>query len=148
MRESPRHIAGLAALLFVVALLSAPAAACPVSRGAQLVLVSQELDPDVFLWDSVDRLIKYATGDYNVEMVLKHTTLIRAYSRAVALGCKNATIRPSYAAKEDATVYIVGVRIASGRARGHNGWVLSSDVRGPDGRLLTTRGATGGRPQP
>jgi len=110
-----------------------------VTRGTSLVLVSQELDPDVFLWDSSDRLVKYATGDYDVETVLKHTTLVRAYSRAVAVGCKNASIPP----RSEATpgpLYLVGVKVATGRARGRYGWVLSTDIRGPDGRQLTFQG--------
>ncbi len=110
------------------------------ARGVGLVLVSQELDPDVFLWDSSDRLVKYATGDYDVETVLKHTTLVRAYSRAVALGCKNTSIHPNYQGAPGAPLYLVGVKVASGRYRGRYGWVLSSDIRGPDGRILTFQG--------
>ena len=130
-------VASLVVVTLCAALLCAPAIACPVARGAQLVLVSQELDPDVFLWDSADRLVKYATGDYDVETVLKHTTLVRAFSRAVALGCKNHVVHAPVTGSEGTPVFIVGVRIASGHARGHNGWVLSSDIRGPDGRVLT-----------
>jgi hypothetical protein len=101
------------------------------------VLVSNDLDPDVFLWDSADRLVKYAMGDYSVETVLKHTTLVRAYSRAVALGCKDPAIHPSYTGgASDASVFVVGVRVA-GRGSGRNGWVLSTDIRGPDGQDLT-----------
>lgn len=111
--------------------------ACPVARGAHIVLVSQELDPDVFVWDSPGKLTRYAVGDYDVGTVLKHTTLVRAYSRAIALGCKNSAISASYAGSDGAPVYVIGVRIASGKARGLNGWVLSTDVRGPDGRALT-----------
>jgi len=112
--------------------------ASPITRGARLVLVSNELDPDVFLWDSADRLLRYTMGDYSVETVLKHTTLVHAYSRAVALGCKYPAIHPSYVAgTAGAPVFIVGVRLASGRASGRNGWVLSTDIRGPDGQDLT-----------
>jgi hypothetical protein len=107
------------------------------------VLVSQELDPDVFLWDSSDRLVRYATGDYDVETVLKHTTLVRAYSRAVAIGCKNASIRTKYQGDPSAQLYLVGVKISSGRARGRFGWVLSTDIRGPDGRVLTFQSQQG-----
>jgi len=111
-----------------------------VARGTSLVLVSQELDPDVFLWDSSDRLVKYATGDYDVETVLKHTTLVRAYSRAVAVGCKNTSIHATNDATPSPPLYLVGVKVASGGARGHYGWVLSTDIRGPDGRQLTFQG--------
>lgn len=140
MRDRTVRVASLVAFLCSAALLIAPAAACPVARGARIVLASQELDPDVFLWDSADRLVKYAMGDYTVETVLKHTTLIRAYSRAVTLGCRAAAIRAEFPAGAGDTVYVVGVRVVSGRERGRYGWVLSSDVRGPDGRQLTSTG--------
>lgn len=113
------------------------AAVCPLARGFAIVLASQELDPDVFLWDSHDRLAKYAQGDFTVQVVLKHTTLVRAYSRAVVVDCKNDAIRPTFAGRSDPAAYLVGVRITSGPSHGHYGWVLSSDVRRPDGRILT-----------
>ena len=114
--------------------------ACPVSRGASLVLVSQELDPDVFLWDSADRLVHYATGDYDVQTVLKHTVLVHAFSKAYALGCRKQVVHPSAAGAALGTsiIYLIGVRVVSGDARGKFGWVLSADVRGPGGRRLTT----------
>jgi len=115
--------------------------ACPVSRGASLVLVSQELDPDVFLWDSADRLVHYATGDYDVQTVLKHTVLVHAFSKAYALGCRKQVVHPSAtgAALGTSIIYLIGVRVVSGDARGKFGWVLSADVRGPGGRRLTTQ---------
>lgn len=123
------------ALLFILgACLSAfrsPAAACEVKVGQAVVLASQELDPDVFLWDSRDRLVRYAQGDYSVETVLRHTTLIRAYTHAVVVICKNAGLRPSYAATADPTMDLVGVKVTTGGFRGHYGWVLSADVRRP-----------------
>jgi hypothetical protein len=138
MQDRATRVASLAAVVLCFGLFSSPSVACPVTRGAHLVLVSNDLDPDVFLWDSADRLVKYAMGDYNVETVLKHTTLVRAYSRAVALGCKNPAIHPSYTgATSDATVFVVGVRVAAVRGSSRNGWVLSTDIRGPNGQELT-----------
>jgi hypothetical protein len=136
MQDRALRVASLAFFVYA-GLLVSPAAACPVTRGEKVVLVSQELDPDVFLWDSSERVVKYATGDFDVETVLRHTTLVRAYSHAVALGCRNGSVRSSFGRGADATVFVVGIRISSGRAQGHYGWVLSSDIRGPDGRPLT-----------
>jgi len=115
--------------------------ACPVSRGASLVLASQELDPDVFLWDSADRLVHYAAGDYDVQTVLKHTVLVHAFSKALALGCRKQVVHPSAAgaAQGASIIYLIGVRVVSGDARGKYGWVLSADVRGPGGRKLTSQ---------
>lgn len=141
MQDRAVCVASLVAFALCAGLFRSPAAACPVARGTALVLISQELDPDVFLWDSSDRLLKYATGDYDVETVLKHTTLVRAFSRAVAIGCKNASIRPpKYQGPSGSSLYLVGVKVASGRSRGRYGWVLSTDIRGPDGRVLTFQG--------
>lgn len=120
----------------------APARACPIARGSSIVLVSQELDPDVFLWDSADRLVRYAAGDYDVEAVLKHTVLIRAFSHAQLVGCRKQIIRASAAGGAGGApfIYVVGVRIVSGIERGRYGWVMSADIRGPGGRQLTALG--------
>jgi hypothetical protein len=139
MQDRVLRVASLAVFTLVAAFLRAPAVACPIVPGAHVVLVSEELDPDVFLWDSSDRLARYAQGDYDVEEVLKHTTLIRAYSRAVTVGCRSTALHASYAEKSDDLVYLVGVRVATGHARGRYGWVLSTDLRGPDGRSLTSQ---------
>ena len=127
--------------LYLVIASGTAASACPVSRGASLVLVSQELDPDVFLWDSADRLVRYAAGDYDVQTVLKHTVLVHAFSKAFALGCRTKVIRPTAAggAQGESIIYLIGVRVVSGDARGKYGWVLSADVRGPGGRKLTSQ---------
>ena len=136
MRGREIRAAMSAAVALCVCAMSAAADACPVSRGAQLVLVSHELDPDVFLWDSADRLARYVRGDFDVEIVLKHTTLIHAFSRAVAVGCRDAKIKPGPTGwSTDAPyVYLIGVRVISGRSCGRYGWVASSDVRGQNGR--------------
>jgi hypothetical protein len=123
---------------------SARASACPVAPGQRVSLVSQELDPDVFLWDSRDRLTRYARGDYSVAMVLHHTLLIRAYSQAIVTSCRDAAIQPAFADRGAPSVDIVSVRIVAGSTRGKYGWVLSSDVRKPDGSALS---AAGQRPQ-
>lgn len=108
------------------------------------MLVSHELDPDVFLWDSADRLARYVRGDFDVEIVLKHTTLIHAFSRAVAVGCRGAQVKPGPTGwSTDAPyVYLIGVRVVSGRSSGHYGWVASSDVRGLNGRQLNAQRRT------
>jgi hypothetical protein len=105
------------------------------------VLVSQELDPDVFLWDSADRLVRYASGDYDVQIVLKHTVLVHAFSKALAVGCRKQVIRPSASGDSSGAsiIYLIGVRVVSGDARGKYGWVLSADIRGPSGRRLTSQ---------
>jgi len=114
--------------------------ACAVSSGQRVSLVSQDLDPDVFLWDSRDGLMQYAQGDYSVRSVLRHTTLVNAYSTAIVIGCRGTQIHPPYASDAAPYVDVVAVRILSGLARGRYGWVLSTDVRRPDGSVLSSSG--------
>lgn len=142
MNDSVTRVVTIAVFALCFFASGAPARACPIARGAALVLVSQELDPDVFLWDSADRLVRYAAGDYDVETVLRHTMLIRAFSRARLVGCRKQAIRPTATggAAGSSFIYLVGVRIVSGDARGRYGWVMSADVRGPGGRQLTSLG--------
>jgi hypothetical protein len=140
MQARTSHAAAVVVLGIFCTAVHQSAAACPVRGGERVVLASQELDPDVFLWDSRDRLMKYAEGDYDVQMVLKHTTLVRAYSRAFVVGCRNTAIRPAFAGSADPVVDLVGVRVTSGPSRGRFGWVLSTDVRNNDGSALSAAG--------
>ena len=129
----------------VLICLSAPrayATVCQVARGQSIVLASADLDPDVFLWDSGDRLLRYAQGDYDVQTVLRHTQLIRAYTRAMVVSCRNSAVRSPMAGAADPMLYAIGVRVLTGYARGRYGWVLSSDVRRADGSQLTGRSHT------
>jgi hypothetical protein len=111
--------------------------ACTVARGDRVQLSSQALDPDVFVWDSAQRLINYIEGDYNVETVLQHTVLVGPGTRAVAVSCRDAAARPKYS-KTD--LDIIGVKLTSGRNKGHYGWVAAEDVRRADGKpiIVTT----------
>jgi hypothetical protein len=132
--------AGIAAMCGVCVLASGiDASACPVVAGQRVVLASQELDPDVFVWDTRDRLIRYALGQYDVQMVLHHTILVRAYSRAVVVTCRDAALKPPFANESDPGADLIAVRVMSGEMRGHYGWVLSTDVRRPNGTQLSGR---------
>lgn len=135
MQTGASRLAAAAMMAAGIVGLVQPAAACPVTPGQRIVLASQELDPDVFLWDFSRNLIRYADGDEDVASVLKHTTLVRAYSSAVVLICRNAVIHSPLANGSDPT-YLVAVKVTSGDGRGHFGWVVSSDIRRPDGAEL------------
>ena len=133
MEARASYVAAIVASAAMLATFRTTAVACQVHVGQIVILASQELDPDVFLWDSRDRLTRYAQGDYSVQMVLRHTILVPAYAHAVVTGCQNTAIRPPYAGSSDPAVDLVGVKVTSGTSRGRFGWVLSSDVRRPDG---------------
>jgi hypothetical protein len=110
------------------------ASACPVAPGDRIVLASQSLDPDVFVWDSAGRLIAYAFGDFDTEAVLKHTVLAKPGTSALTVDCRTAPSSPKYAKGE---LNLVGVKLTSGPNRGHYGWVAAEDVRRPDGKPVT-----------
>jgi len=119
---------------------SQPAAACPLTFGQKIVLVSQELDPDVFVWDSRDHLVSYAQGDASTTLVLKHTILVRAFTDAVVTSCKNVLLRMQGVSDESPPTFLVGVKVTGGEFRGRFGWVAPSDVRHADGSDLTSNG--------
>jgi hypothetical protein len=139
MQTGASRVAAAALLTASISFLHQSAAACPVNPGQPVVLASQELDPDVFLWDSSRHLTGYAQGDYDVASVLKHTTLIRAYTNAVVTGCRNVIVHSPLVEGADPTVYLVSVRVTTGANRGRYGWVVSSDIRSPNGRELTPK---------
>jgi hypothetical protein len=139
MQSRASRVAAAAALAATILLSRAPVSACPLASGERIVLVSQELDPDVFVWDTRDHLVSYVQGDYNVSLVLKHTILIRAFTGAVVLGCRSLTLRSSPESGEIPPSFMIGVRVTTGAFRGRYGWVASTDVRHPDGTDLTAR---------
>jgi len=116
-----------ASLLFVciVASVSTSASACIAARGARVVLSSQAMDPDVFVWDSMLRLTNYATGKYVTNDVLRHTLLVAAGTDAVVVACRDRAVHPRFSSVDaDA----VGIKLSTGEHRGRYGWVISYDL--------------------
>jgi len=91
-----------------------------------VTLVSDAVDPDVFLWDSRERLVDYTAGDWgNTRTIFTHTLLTEPGTSASVVACLPRAAHSRYIlGDEDA----VGVRLTSGPNRGRYGWVLSSDV--------------------
>ncbi len=136
MHLSRARVAALA--VFIASVLSpggqVQAQACVVSRGDHIMLASLDLDPDVFVWDSAQRLIAYAGGDYNTMTVLRHTVLVKPGTKAIATDCKDGVARLKFSAKN---VDIISIKVTSGALRGRLGWVLAEDVRRMDGKPVT-----------
>jgi hypothetical protein len=101
-------------------------ALCTVTPGGRVVLESDAVDPDVFLWDSRDRLIDYAAGQWgNTRAIFAHTLLAEPGTQAMVVACYPSVAHPKFSAgDEDA----IGVKIMTGPHRGRYGWVLSSDI--------------------
>ncbi len=116
------------AVLFGASLAGLAAAdACkPANSGSHVALMSDASDPDVFLWDSSERLVDYAAGQWgDARLIFAHTVLARPGTPAVVVSCVSGIAHPRFQiGSQDA----VGVRIMSGPYRGRFGWVLSSDV--------------------
>jgi len=127
---------GIAVALFMPArALADSSALCTVSPGGHVVLESDAVDPDVFLWDSRDRLIDYAAGQWgNTRAIFAHTLLAEPGTQAMVVACYPSVAHPKFSTgDEDA----IGVKIMSGPHRGRYGWVLSSDIHlthGPGGQ--------------
>lgn len=123
----------LASGLFVLTLvgLASHASACAVARGDRVLLASQGLDPDVFVWDSAGRLLDYAQGNFDTQIVLRHTLLAKPGTGAVATDCRDAAVHTQFS-KSD--LDLVGVKLITGPNRGHYGWVTAEDVRRPNGK--------------
>jgi hypothetical protein len=110
-------------------------ALCTVTPGGRVVLESDAVDPDVFLWDSRDRLVDYAAGQWgNTRAIFAHTLLAEPGTQAMVVSCYPSVAHPKFSTgDEDA----IGVKIMSGPHRGRYGWVLSSDIhlsRSPAGQ--------------
>jgi hypothetical protein len=117
----------VASLFLVCALASNPcsASACISARGNRVVLASQAMDPDVFVWDSMTRLTDYTAGKYKADDVLKHTLLVAAGTEAVVVACHDHVAHPRFSSSDaDA----VGIKLSSGRYKGRYGWIVSLDL--------------------
>ncbi len=129
----------LLAAAVAAASLGGPAAAatalCTANPGGKVVLESDAVDPDVFLWDSRTRLIDYAAGQWgNTQAIFAHTVLAEPGTQATVIACFPSAAHPKFSTgDEDA----IGVKIMSGPYKGRYGWVLSSDIhpsRNPAGQ--------------
>ncbi len=121
-----RRALGAVALL---AALSVPATAAPCaqSAGTAIVLKSADIDPDVFVWDSKQRVVNYAGGFWgSTRDVLVHSVLAKPGTRAVIVQCDPGIVKPKYVSE---TLDAVGVRLTNGPNKGHYGWVTSQDFR-------------------
>ena len=126
-REVIRRAVGALALgLALATCVPAQAASCSVSAGSVMALKSAEIDPDVFVWDTKQRVVAYAAGTWrDTHDVLAHSLLAPAGTRAVVLACDPGIVRPKYVVDAfDA----IGVRLVSGPNRGRSGWVTSQDL--------------------
>ena len=110
----------------IAATSAARAAECPSSSGGRVVLASDAMDPDVFLWDSRTRMVDYAAGQWgNTRAIFAHTILARPGTQAVVVSCVSAAVRTKIGpGEEDA----IGVKVVNGPHRGRYGWVLSTDI--------------------
>lgn len=93
-----------------------------------MVLASQSMDPDVFVWDSMQRLTDYTAGKYKTDDVLRHTLLVAAGTAAVVVACRERVVHQRFSAGDaDA----VGIKLSTGRYKGHYGWINSLDLHVP-----------------
>ena len=120
-------IAAVASLAFASGASAASAELCSASAGKWVILASEAVDPDVFIWDSRQRLIDYSAGQWgSTKAIIAHTLLAEPGTQAVVVSCAPAATHPRYAtADEDA----IGVKVMSGPHRGRFGWVVSTDIR-------------------
>ena len=90
------------------------------------MLKSEEIDPDVFVWDSRRRVVDYAAGYWrDTNDVLSHSLLAKPGTRAVVVQCEAGIVKPKYVVEvRDA----VGIRLLSGPNKGRYGWVTSQDI--------------------
>jgi len=106
---------------------AAAPAGCESGTGLRVVLISDAVDPDVFLWDSRERLIDYSAGQWgDARAIFAHTLLAHPGTIAVVMNCVSGVAHPRDATGDQDAV---GVKILSGPYKGRFGWVLSSDVR-------------------
>ena len=115
------------ALLLLLALPLTARAECGHIAGQHVALVSNSYDPDVLVWDSQQRLLDYAAGDWSVaQVLLPHALLARAGTKALVINCRVNIVHPKF---QLAPADAVGVKFTNGPYVGRYGWVMASDLR-------------------
>ena len=110
----------------MLAVVPCRAASCAVNVGWRVVLASDAVDPDVFVWDSRGRLIDYAAGQWgNTQTIFAHTMLAQPGTQALVVTCAPGQAHPKYSSTDED---LVGVKVLTGQFRGRYGWVLASDT--------------------
>ncbi|MDQ2680960.1 MAG: hypothetical protein M3Y21_08065 [Candidatus Eremiobacteraeota bacterium] len=116
--------------LLMICVWAASAAAladCTVRKGSRIVLYGNSGDPDVFVWDSKQRLLDYSSGTYDIDrMLVPHALLTHPGTRALVESCIPNIVHPKFQfAVDDA----IGVKILSGSYHGRYGWIKAGDMR-------------------
>lgn len=116
-------------IVLLVLFLAAPGAVrAECAQGRRMVLLSNAFNPDVLLWDSRQRLLDYAAGDWNIKRVLlPHAFLIRAGTRALVITCEFNAVHAKYRL---APLDAAGVKMTSGPYKGRFGWLMADDLHG------------------
>ncbi len=73
------------------------------------MLASDAVDPDVFLWDSRDRLVDYTAGEWgNTRQIFSHTVLTEPGTSALVVACVARAAHPRYGLGDEAHVEPTG----------------------------------------
>jgi hypothetical protein len=119
----------LAAVALLVVFSASPIRAgetCSFSIGQFVILKSNQLDPDVFVWDARQRAINYSAGEWKTtQEVIDHTLLSKPGVRAIVISCIPEVIQARYG---ETTRDAVGLKLVNGPNHGRYGWVASDDA--------------------
>ena len=115
----------LSALIFALGLAPGVAQA-DCAPGIRMVLLSSTYNPDVLFWDSRQRLLDFAAGDWDIKRILlPHALLARAGTKALVVSCQVNVVHPKYRlAPSDAA----GIKILTGPYKGRYGWLMAEDL--------------------
>jgi hypothetical protein len=106
--------------------ISPPAPACSAQQGQHVVLASEGVNPDVFVWDSRERLLRYVSGSWgSTKDVMQHTMLVAAGTLAQVTVCRSREARAQY---DTGVADVYGVKLLTGAYRNHSGWVVAGDA--------------------
>ncbi len=118
---------------------------CSVTAGQPVVLMSSELDPDVFVWDARQRATDYVGGYYkSANDVMVHTMISKPGTRALVVSCIRGGAQAKFTKRP---VDVIGLKILTGPDRGRYGWVTAEDVHVPQSASTLTA-VKGSPPQP
>ena len=117
---------GLVLALSAVTGSTALGAGCNDIVGRRVILASDAIDPNVFVWDQRVAMVNYAAGVWRpAQAVFHHTILEKPGTHAFVVLMPSAQIHPRYISP---SLDALGIKVLSGPDRGRYGWVTEEDA--------------------
>lgn len=117
---------GLGLGMVIISNVASNASGCLDTTDRHVILASDAIDPNVFIWDRRSLMVSYAAGFWRpTSLIIDHTLLEKPGTRAFVIACQPHQLRVRYTTL---TRDAIGLKLLSGPDTGRYGWAIEDDV--------------------